>query len=446
MKPLIQPQYYVYLLLKCILLSFSISFSACLGTNESSSSKETGSSSISIPVNYWQEKCVACHGENGEGNNDAYKFNFARIQRLYPTQSELIIFIETNMPFGDEGSCLEACSRETAIYITELIELFGVAEPPSCSAGGIGLTSCGVNGDESCCSSLPVAGGTFNRTYTNSGSGAYNLRDSATLSSFNLDKYELTVGRFRQYVTYLVAGGSPPAAGSGKHSHLNNGQGVADSGQPGRYEQGWNSAWNNYIPTGAGAAAKWAQNLSCSPYDTWTANPGGNEMMPLTCMNWYEAYAFCIWDGGFLPTEAEWKYAAAGGDEQRRYAWGSASPGTNSQYAIYECYYPDGIRGNCSSVEKNVAPVGSTPLGIGRWGQYDLAGSVWEWNLDIYGNYASPCKDCARLSGGSQRVLPGAGFHTWPDPYLFAYNRTSVNYDTTYRGDYGVGVRCGRAP
>jgi hypothetical protein len=36
-------------------------------------------------------------------------------------------------------------------------------------------------------------------------------------------------------------------------------------------------------------------------YDTWTSSPGNNELKPIVCANWYEAYAFCIWDGGFLP-------------------------------------------------------------------------------------------------------------------------------------------------
>jgi len=259
-----------------------------------------------------------------------------------------------------------------------------------------------------------------------------------------LDKYEVTVGRFRQFVNYLVGGGSPPAAGSGKHTHLNGGKGLANTAKSGSFEPGWDSSWNSNIPTGAGAAAKWAKNLNCSSYGTWTPSASKNEMLPLTCLDWYEAHAFCIWDGGFLPSEAEWKYAAAGGDELRMYAWGSTDPGTKSQYAMYDCYYPTGMRGNCTGLA-NVAPVGSTPLGVGRWGQFDLAGSDWEWNLDTYGDYVSPCVDCANLVG-SERVLPGGGFHTGLTPDLLASNRTSVNYATTYRGDYGVGVRCARTP
>ncbi|WP_437594993.1 formylglycine-generating enzyme family protein [Sorangium sp. So ce1000] len=291
-----------------------------------------------------------------------------------------------------------------------------------------------------------VTGGTFYRTYSNNGSGATGTRDPATVSSFRLDKYELTVGRFRQYVNYLVAGGSPPAAGSGKHTHLNGGQGVADSGKRGSFEPGWNSSWDRYIPTGQGAAATWTKNLTPTVYGTWTDKAGDNEMLPLTFMNWYEAHAFCIWDGGFLPTEAEWKYAAAGGDEQRMYPWGSMDPGSGNQVAIYDCYYPTGRRGNCTGVV-NVPDVGSTPLGVGRFGQWDLSGSVWEWNLDVYANYASPCEDCANLTGGTNRVLPGGGFHTGLMPYLLSSNRSAVAYDPgNYRGDYGVGVRCARTP
>ncbi len=319
------------------------------------------------------------------------------------------------------------------------------AEPASCAAGGPGLSTCGPNGNESCCLSLPVTGGMFYRTYQNSGSGATGKADAATVSSFRLDKYEVTVGRFRQYVSYLVGGGLPPPGGSGKHTHLSAGKGLTDSARAGSFEAGWDPSWNTTIPSGASAESTWAQNLNCGTYGTWTVNAGNNEMLPLTCLDWYEAHAFCIWDGGFLPSEAEWKYAAAGGDELRMYPWGSMDPGTASQYAMYDCYYPTGTRGNCASLA-NVAKVGSTPLGLGRWGQLDLAGSVWEWNLDEYASYVSPCTDCAYLTGATNRVLPGGGFHTGLMPYLLSANRTTVSYATTYRGDFGVGVRCARAP
>ncbi len=126
-------------------------------------------------------------------------------------------------------------------------------------------------------------------------------------------------------------------------------------------------------------------------------------------MDWYEAYAFCIWDGGFLPSEAEWEYAAAGGSQQREYPWGSVAPGTASLYAIYDGYYPSGSAASAISVS-NIAPVGTATKGAGAWGQLDLAGSVWEWVLDYSAGYGSPCTDCADLTSSNSRVDRGGGF------------------------------------
>ncbi len=332
-------------------------------------------------------------------------------------------------------------------------------EPPSCALSGPGRTTCGENEDESCCTSPLVEGGTYSRTYTNQGKGASGKADPATISTYRLDKYEVTVARMREYVKYLEAGGSPPAAGSGKHSYLNGGKGLADSGKVGSFEPGWDAAWNSRIPNGAGATAKWRANLksgNCKTYGTWTDEPGKNDMLPLTCPSWYESYAFCIWDGGFLPSEAEWKYAAAGGDELRAYPWGSTDPGDDNEYAIYDCCYPNGQcsassgRDTCTGVV-NAAPVGFAAKGIGKYGQIDLVGNVWEWLVDRYADYVNPCEDCAYLTGNTNnRVMPGAGFHTGKNlgaTLLYSYNRASISYDAnSYRGDYAVGFRCARAP
>jgi len=96
--------------------------------------------------------------------------------------------------------------------------------PPSCRAGGPGLSDCGPH-KESCCVSLDVPGGTFYRSYD--GVTYTDKSYPATVSPFRLDKYEVTVGRFRQFVSAVVAGWRP-RPGSGKHIHLNGGRGLTN--------------------------------------------------------------------------------------------------------------------------------------------------------------------------------------------------------------------------
>ena len=306
---------------------------------------------------------------------------------------------------------------------------------------GAGLTDCGAS-SESCCASLEVTGGTYYRGYdydvdnnfvVAADGGATNLVYPATVSGFRLDKYLVTVGRFRQFVAAWNGGaGYTPPAGSGKHTHLNGGSGLNATG--GGYEPGWVTTDDvNIAPTNA--------NLACNAtYQTWTTTADTQETLPINCVNWYEAYAFCIWDGGFLPSEAESEYAAAGGNQQREYPWGSTDPGTNNQYAIYNCDYPNGS-GTCTDVG-SIAPVGTTTLGAGPWGQLDLTGELWEWSLDWYSIYAIPCTDCADTTAAYARALRGGAFNrdtSWllpPDRYFISASQR----------DYQVGFRCARTP
>jgi formylglycine-generating enzyme required for sulfatase activity len=339
----------------------------------------------------------------------------------------------TNLPNGTGcGGSWGTCTNGNCL---------GRATASSCTAGGAGMTNCG-DGSDSCCASLAVPGGTYARTYANDGSGASGQADYATVTGLRLDEYEVTVGRFRQFVKAFGSGWMPPA-GSGKHAHLAGGQGLADTSSPGAHETGWDALDDPSIaPTDANLTASCIQ----PSFATWTPTAGSNENLPINCVNASEAYAFCIWDGGFLPSEAEWELAAAGGNQQRAYPWGGASPGTSDQYAVYGCLYPtpsasDGGWG-CTGVS-NIAPVGSAPAGASASGQLDLVGNVWEWTADFWTAYVDGCTDCAYLSSTpSGQVFRGGGYGD-DATALTPPVRSSV--PPTLRLDQ-VGLRCARSP
>jgi sulfatase modifying factor 1 len=281
----------------------------------------------------------------------------------------------------------------------------------SCS----GLASnCGPSGNESCCTALAVPGGSFNRRNNSS--------YPATISNFVLDKYDVTVGRFRSFVNAGAGTQAlPPAAGDGAHPLIP--------------ASGWSSGWDTNLPA---TTAALSAALKCnSAFQTWTDSAGANENLPMNCLDWYEAFAFCAWDGGRVPTQAECNYAGAGGNEQRLYPWGSASPPYDTSLATYYCYY--GGTNGCVGVV-NIAPVGTRPAGNGKWGHSDLAGNIWEWNLDWYYTPTVPCADCADLTVRYAHVVRSGAFSDGPDT-LQTISRDG--YPPTTR-DYHAGIRCAR--
>ncbi|WP_394828008.1 formylglycine-generating enzyme family protein [Pendulispora albinea] len=336
-------------------------------------------------------------------------------------------------PIGDAS--LDAANASDAGH--DAADAADAAQTPpissSCAGAHPGAAhDCGPNGDDDCCGSPALPGGTFKRSYDN-----VSLTDPsfpATVSPFDLDTYEITVGRYRAFVE---AGkgtrANPPAAGAGAHPKI-----------PG---SGWNPDWNANLPQDT---ASLRTLVACnSIYQTWTDAPGANEARAMNCLNWYDVFAFCAWDGKRLPTEAEWNYAAAGGDEQRVYPWSSPATSTsvervNASYnegAPNECM-GDGIAG-CSVTD--ILPVGTKREGRGRWGHSDLGGNIWEWALDVYADpYPSAsCADCANLTAsGSQRVIRGGGYFSGPTYMRAGYRE---GYLATAR-DGGFGGRCARTP
>jgi hypothetical protein len=90
------------------------------------------------------------------------------------------------------------------------------------------------------------------------------------------------------------------------------------------------------------------------------------------------------------------------------------------------------------------ADVGTAALGVARWGQLDLGGYIWQWNLDWYATYITPCTDCADLTtpDGVQergvypaRMQPGA-----------STNPTFRFFNAPANRGYGFGFRCARSP
>ena len=111
----------------------------------------------------------------------------------------------------------------------------GTTNGASCTPGGPGMTNCGA-ASESCCTSPLVTGGAFSRVYSSNGGVASGLSYGATVANFRLDKYEVTVGRFRRFVA-AWDGNWRPAAGAGKHVHVG-ALGLENAGSAGMHETG----------------------------------------------------------------------------------------------------------------------------------------------------------------------------------------------------------------
>lgn len=165
--------------------------------------------------------------------------------------------------------------------------------------------------------------------------------------------------------------------------------------------------------------------------------PMGMEKYPVYNINWYAAVAYCQWIGGRLPTEAEWEFVAGNRGQDQIYPWG------NSQ--------PDSTRANYLNKIGKATRVGSYPPN--DLGFYDLAGNVWEYVVDEWsGDYYAESPVNNPVNGPkiyqetklktvkSRRVIRG-GSWGGADINLRVHFRDS--HPATGAGDH-VGCRCGR--
>jgi len=257
-------------------------------------------------------------------------------------------------------------------------------------------------------------GGSFNMG-SNEGDSDEKPVHTVSFGEFYISPTEVTVGEFRQFVSAM---GYRTDAEKGSGSYVWDG-----------------SQW------GQKSDANWK-----NPYFTQTDDH------PVTCVNWNDAVAYCNWrsqaegltpcyngigdnitcnfdaNGYRLPTEAEWEYAARGGDNSRRYIYS----GSNN---VDEVGWYDGNSG------MKTHPVGLKKAN--EMGLYDMTGNVLEWCWDWYDEgyyHSSPSRNPHGPSSGSWRVFRGGSWNIG----LGRLRCTDRIGSGPGYSDYSFGFRCVR--
>jgi sulfatase modifying factor 1 len=164
---------------------------------------------------------------------------------------------------------------------------------------------------------------------------------------------------------------------------------------------------------------------------------------PVVHVSWNDAMAYSAWTGMRLPTEAEWEYAARGGLEQRRYAWGDELTSSGEwRCNIWQGTFPS--RNTLEDGYLGTAPVDEfEPNG---YGLYNVSGNVWEWCSDWFHRdfpAHGPNHNPTGSPSGQAKVIRGGSYlchHSYCNRYRVAAR--SSNPPDSSTGN--MGFRCAK--
>lgn len=162
---------------------------------------------------------------------------------------------------------------------------------------------------------------------------------------------------------------------------------------------------------------------------------------PVIHISWNDAKAYCKWVDKRLPTEAEWEFAARGGLEQKKYAWGDElTPEGNHHCNIWQGDFPksntteDGYSGT--------APVSAyDPNG---YGLFNMSGNVWEWCSDWFVKNVNKRGGRYNPTGpdkGLEKVMRG-GSYLCHESYCNRYRVAARTSNTPNSSTGNIGFRC----
>jgi len=242
-----------------------------------------------------------------------------------------------------------------------------------------------------------VKGGTFQMGSDEADSGEKPIH-SVTLDDFHISKYEITNAQFCDFLN-----------------------------EKGNKEEG-GVTWLNLNGNDNEVKCRIQKNTNLFTVEKSYKNH------PVIFVSWYGAKAYCKWAGGRLPTEAEWEYAARGGNKSRNYKF-AGSDSIDEIAWHWENFYNKG---------KEHPDYGTHTVGTKKQnelGIYDMLGNVWEWCSDWYGKeyYTnSPLANPKGASDGSSRVYRGGSWNSYIG-YCSVTDRINQGFPTSR--DKGVGFR-----